>query len=180
MEFLVGRVPGGARRIETTSRGRVVSIRSLRDLLDRRVPSATRLCTGAHSLVHQAVVSILMAQSKSGAGWAAPFEEDCPQVDRNIISGDARSRIRQVCGYFNGELSYFSYEYAVWLKGREVILAKVWTEAQSVRHSTFDEEGKTTAERVLADLTCQADVVRTNSDAVKLAVSYLNTYPEGQ
>ncbi len=116
----------------------------------------------------------------NSSGWSAPTEEDCPQVQRNVINAGPRRRIRQVCGYFNGEFSYFDYDYAELIEGREVIFARIWTAAQWVLHVEFDEHGAEVRKSVVADLTCQEDVVKTHSDAAKLAMSYLNTHPEGR
>ncbi len=116
----------------------------------------------------------------NSSGWSAPAEEDCPQVQRNVINGGPRSRILQVCGYFIGEFSYFDYDYAELIEGREVVVARIRTEGRRVLHIEFDEHGAEARRSVVADLTCQEDVVRTHSDAAKLAMSYLNTHPEGR
>jgi hypothetical protein len=97
-----------------------------------------------------------------------------------MISGSRRSRIRQVCGYFNGEFSFYSYSFEVLIGGRETVVARIWTEERSVLHVEFDEHGAEAHRSTVADLTCQEDVVRTHSDAAKLAMSYLNTHPEGR
>jgi hypothetical protein len=114
------------------------------------------------------------------SAWSAPREEDCPEVQRNTISGGLYSRIRQVCGYFNGEFSFYSYSFEVLIDGRETVFAQIWTEGRSVVHAEFDERGTEVHRSTIADLTCQEDIVRTHSDAAKLAMSYLNTHPEGR